>query len=40
MIGVTEIVDLIIEKTLFGAKVDSDSRTKAKQTARELASQF
>ena len=40
MIGITEIVDLIIEKTLLGTKVDSDSRAKAKQRARELASQF
>jgi FMN-dependent NADH-azoreductase len=40
MIGITEIVDVVIEKTLFGAEVDCDSRKQAKQTARALASQF
>ena len=40
MIGITEIVDVVVEKTLFGQKVDIDGRTKAKQTARALASRF
>lgn len=43
-IGITQIVDVIVdvivEKTLFGPEVDSDSRTKAKQIARALAGQF
>ena len=37
MIG---FVGVIVEKTLFGAEVHSDSRTKAKQKTRALASQF
>jgi FMN-dependent NADH-azoreductase len=40
MIGVTDIVDVVVEKTLFGAELDRDGRTLAKHTARMLASRF
>jgi FMN-dependent NADH-azoreductase len=40
MIGVIDIVDVVVEKTLLGGELDRDSRTKAKQTARALASHF
>ena len=39
-IGVTEISDIIVEKTLFGPALDVESRTKAKQRAATLARQF
>jgi FMN-dependent NADH-azoreductase len=39
-IGVTEISDIIVEKTLFGPALDVESRTKAKQRATALARQF
>jgi FMN-dependent NADH-azoreductase len=40
LIGITTISDIIVEKTLFGAEVDVQSRTKAKQNAVTLARQF
>jgi FMN-dependent NADH-azoreductase len=40
LIGITTISDIIVEKTLFGAEVDVQSRTKAKQNAATLARQF
>jgi FMN-dependent NADH-azoreductase len=39
-IGITTISEIIVEKTLFGAEVDVESRTKAKQRAVALAGQF
>ena len=39
-IGVTEISDIIVEKTLFGPTLDVESRTKAKRRAASLARQF
>jgi FMN-dependent NADH-azoreductase len=39
-IGVAEISDIIVEKTLFGPALDVESRTKAKQRATALARQF
>jgi FMN-dependent NADH-azoreductase len=39
-IGITAISDVIVEKTLFGAEVDVQSRTEAKQNAATLARQF
>ena len=39
-IGITTISEIIVEKTLFGAEVDVESRTKAKQNAATLARQF
>jgi FMN-dependent NADH-azoreductase len=39
-IGVTEISDIIVEKTLFGPMLDVESRTKAKQRAAALGRQF
>ena len=40
LIGITDISDIIVVKTLFGAEIDSESRMKAKQTATALASRF
>ena len=40
LIGITDISDIIVEKTLFGAEIDLESRRKAKLTATELASRF
>lgn len=40
LIGITTISDIIVEKTIFGAEVDVQSRTKAKQNAATLARQF
>ena len=40
LIGTIAISDIIVEKTLFGAEVDIESRTKAKQTAMALAGRF
>jgi FMN-dependent NADH-azoreductase len=40
LIGIIAISDIIVEKTLFGAEVDIESRTKAKQTAMALAGRF
>ena len=37
LIGITDISDIIVEKTLFGAEVDIESRMKAKQIATALA---
>jgi FMN-dependent NADH-azoreductase len=39
-IGITTISEIIVEKTLFGAEIDVESRTKAKQRAVALAGQF
>jgi FMN-dependent NADH-azoreductase len=39
-IGITAISEIIVEKTLFGAEVDVESRAKAKQRATALAGQF
>jgi FMN-dependent NADH-azoreductase len=39
-IGISEIDAIIVEKTLFGPKIDVDSRNLAKQQARDLAAQF
>lgn len=39
-VGVTEISDIIVEKTLFGPTLDVESRTKAKQRAASLVRQF
>src|SRR5215469_11166697 len=36
MIGITDFVNVVVEKTLFGAELDRDGRTKAKHTARAL----
>jgi FMN-dependent NADH-azoreductase len=40
LIGITDISDIIVEKTLFGAEVDIESRMKAKQIATALARRF
>jgi FMN-dependent NADH-azoreductase len=40
LIGITDISDIIVEKTLFGAEIDLESRRKAKLTATALASRF
>jgi FMN-dependent NADH-azoreductase len=40
LIGITDIIDIIVEKTLFGAEIDRESRMKAKQTATALANRF
>jgi FMN-dependent NADH-azoreductase len=40
LIGITDISDIIVEKTLFGAEMDMEGRMKAKQTAKALASRF
>jgi FMN-dependent NADH-azoreductase len=39
-IGITTISEIIVEKTLFGAEIDVENRTKAKQRAVALAGQF
>ena len=39
-IGITTISEIIVEKTLFGAEVDLESRAKAKQMAVALAGRF
>jgi FMN-dependent NADH-azoreductase len=39
-VGVTEISGIVVEKTLFGAGIDSESRTQAKQQAVALATEF
>jgi FMN-dependent NADH-azoreductase len=39
-IGITTISEIIVEKTLFGAEIDVESRAKAKQRATALAGQF
>jgi FMN-dependent NADH-azoreductase len=39
-IGITEITDIIVEKTLFGPAVDVEARTKAKQRAAAMAARF
>jgi FMN-dependent NADH-azoreductase len=39
-VGVSEINDIIVEKTLFGAAVDIEGRTKAKHQALALAAKF
>jgi len=39
-IGITTISEIIVEKTLFGAEIDVESRAKAKQRAVALAGQF
>lgn len=40
MIGITEIVDIVVEKTLLGAELDTNGRMKAKDRARSLARHF
>jgi len=39
-IGITEITEIIVEKTLFGPKVDVEARTEAKQRAAAMAARF
>src|SRR5690349_5024145 len=39
-IGITTISEIIVEKTLFGAEIDVESRAKAKQRAVALAGKF
>ena len=39
-VGVTEISSIVVEKTLFGAAVDGESRTQAKREAVALAAEF
>jgi FMN-dependent NADH-azoreductase len=39
-VGPTEISSIVVEKTLFGAASDVESRTKAKQQAAALAAEF
>jgi FMN-dependent NADH-azoreductase len=39
-VGVTEISSIVVEKTLFGAAVDRESRSCAKQAAVTLAAEF
>ena len=39
-IGITTISEIIVEKTLFGAEIDVESRAQAKQRAMALAGQF
>jgi FMN-dependent NADH-azoreductase len=39
-IGITTISEITVEKTLFGAEIDVESRAKAKQRAVALAGQF
>jgi FMN-dependent NADH-azoreductase len=39
-IGLTDISHIIVEKTLFGPKVDVEARTNAKQRAATLAARF
>ncbi|MBV9874669.1 MAG: NAD(P)H-dependent oxidoreductase [Verrucomicrobia bacterium] len=39
-VGVTEVSSIVVEKTLFGAAVDGESRGQAKQEAVALASEF
>ena len=39
-VGVTEISSIVVEKTLFGAAVDDESRTQAKREAVALAAEF
>ena len=40
LIGITDISDIIVEKTLYGVEIDLEGRMKAKQTATALASRF
>jgi FMN-dependent NADH-azoreductase len=40
LIGITDISDIIVEKTRYGVEIDLESRMKAKQTATALASRF
>jgi FMN-dependent NADH-azoreductase len=40
LIGITDISDIIVEKTLIGAEMDIIGRMKAKQTAKALARRF
>jgi len=40
MIGITDVVDVIVERTLFGAVTDKEARNRAATTARVLGSQF
>jgi FMN-dependent NADH-azoreductase len=39
-IGITTISEIIVEKTLFGAEIDVESRAKAKRRAVSVAGQF
>jgi FMN-dependent NADH-azoreductase len=39
-VGVTEISSIVVEKTLFGAALDGESRSRAKQAAVTLAAEF
>jgi hypothetical protein len=40
LIGITEISDIIVEKTLLSTEIDMESRMKAKQIATAMASHF
>jgi len=39
-IGIADIIDIIVQKTLFGPEVDVEARTKAKQLAAAMAARF
>jgi FMN-dependent NADH-azoreductase len=39
-VGITEVTDIVVEKTLYGPEVDVEARTKAKQRAAALAEQY
>jgi FMN-dependent NADH-azoreductase len=39
-VGITEITDIVVEKTLYGPEVDVEARTKAKQRAVVSAEHF
>ena len=39
-VGVTEITNIVVEKTLYGPEIDVEARTKAKQRAAALAEHF
>ncbi|HEX9447500.1 MAG TPA: NAD(P)H-dependent oxidoreductase [Dongiaceae bacterium] len=39
-IGITDISEIVVEKTLFGPEIDTDSRAEAKRAAAALARRF
>jgi FMN-dependent NADH-azoreductase len=39
-VGITEITDIVVEKTIYGPEVDVEARTKATQRAAALAEHF
>jgi FMN-dependent NADH-azoreductase len=39
-VGITDISDVIVEKTLFGPEIDVEARTKANQRAAAMAARF